>query len=197
MLNTIAGSGLISSAALLCVGASIAFRHLHHPDEGRQLLLLPASPCEKFMARWMLYVPVLYVLLTVAFMVGDVLRMPIRPLFGYDVSFPSAIPTFFAQMKHLFFITPVDRPLVNIGLWTFFGLFHALSLFCSVWLRRMAWLLVAVVFLTVTGLILNDTGKATELHLWVSVVLTVVLTAGAYWLFCHYPAYQLFHPKKD
>jgi len=196
-LEQIGSVGLAVGACLLCVGASIAFRHLHSQNEGRRLLMLPASPLEKFLARWILYVPMLFVLLVVAFMVGDVLRVLIWPLFGYDVSFPSAIPAFFTLLKYLFFITPANQPLAIIIIWAMFLFFHALSLFCSVYVRRMAWLFVLVAFFVVTGLILNGSNKATELHVWEFVVPAVVLAVGSYWLFCRYPQYQLFHHKID
>lgn len=195
-LNRIGAGSLSIGACLLCIGASIAFQHLHRQNEGRQLLMLAASQLEKFLARWILYVPVLFVMLVVAFMVGDTLRVLIWPMFGYDISFPSAIPAFFVHMKQLFFITPSKQPLAIIIMWTMFLFFHALSLFCSVYVRRMAWLFVLTAFFAVIGLILNGS-KATELHMWAFVVPAVVLAVGSYWLFCRYPQFQLFHSKKD
>lgn len=196
-LDQIALASLAIGAALMCVGASIAFRHLHGPNEGRRLLMLPASPIEKFLARWVLYVPLLLVLLVAAFVAGDVLRVLTWPLFGYDVSFPSAIPAFFTQLKYLLFVTPTARPLGVFALWTLFLFFHALSLFCSVWLPRLAQLVVVVVFFAVIALIENAIGNAIMLHLWPFAALTIVLAVGAFWLFCRYPQYQLFHSKKD
>lgn len=195
-LNRIGTGSLAIGASLLCIGASIAFQHLHRQDEGRRLLMLPASLLEKFLVHWILYVPVLFVLLVVAFMVGDTLRVLIWPMFGYDISFPSAIPAFFTQMKLLFFITPPNKPLAIVIMWAFFLFFHALSLFCSVYVRRMAWLFVLTAFFAVIGIILNGS-KATELHVWAFVVPAVVLAIGSYWLFCRYPQFQLFHSKKD
>ena len=186
-------ASLAIGAALMCVGASIAFWHLHRPNEGRRLLKLPATPIEKFLARWVLYVPLLLVLLVAAFVAGDVLRVLTWPLFGYDVSFPSAIPAFFTQLKYLFFVTPTTRPLAVFVLWALFLFFHALSLFCSVALPRLAWLAVLATFFAVIALIENTTGNAATLHLWPFVSLTVVLAVGAFWLFCRYPQYQLFH----
>ena len=196
-LDQTALASLAIGAALMCVGASIAFWHLHRQNEGRRLLMLPASPAEKFLARWVLYVPVLLVMLVAAFLAGDVLRVLTWPLFGYDVSFPSAIPAFFTQLKYLFFVTPTARPLGVLALWALFLFFHALSLFCSVWLPRLAQLVVVVVFFAVITLIENAIGNAATLHLWPFAALTVVLAVGAFWLFCRYPQYQLFHSKKD
>ena len=192
-LDQVALSSLAIGAALMCVGASIAFWHLHRQNEGRRLLMLPASPAEKFLARWVLYVPVLMVLLVVAFVAGDVLRVLTWPLFGYGVSFPSAIPAFFTQLKYLFFVTPTARPLGVFVLWALFLFFHALSLFCSVALPRLAWLAVVATFFAVIALIENATSNATTLHLWPFVAMTIVLAVGAFWLFCRYPQYQLFH----
>jgi len=192
-LDQVALASLAIGAALMCVGASIAFWHLHRPNEGRRLLMLPASPIEKFLARWVLYVPLLLVLLVAAFVAGDMLRVLTWPLFGYDVSFPSAIPAFFTQLKYLFFVTPTARPLGVFALWALFLLFHALSLFCSVWLPRLAWLAVLATFFAVIALIENAIGNAATLHLWPFAALTVVLAVGAFWLFCRYPQYQLFH----
>ena len=196
-LDQTALASLAIGAALMCVGASIAFRHLHRQNEGRRLLMLPATPIEKFLARWVLYVPLLLVLLVVAFVAGDMLRVLTWPLFGYDVSFPSAIPAFFTQLKYLFFVTPTARPLGVFALWTLFLFFHALSLFCSVWLPRLAQLVVVVVFFAVIALIENAIGNAATLHLGPCAALTVVLAVGAFWLFCRYPQYQMFHSKKD
>lgn len=196
-LDLVALASLAIGAALMCVGASIAFWHLHRQNEGRRLLMLPASPIEKFLARWVLYVPVLLVLLVVAFLAGDALRVLTWPLFGYDVSFPSAIPAFFTQLKYLFFVTPTSRPLAVFALWALFLFFHALSLFCSVALPRLAWLAVLATFFAVIALIGNAIGNAAALHLWPFMSLTVVLAMGAFWLFCRYPQYQLFHSKKD
>ncbi len=191
--DQVALGSLAIGAALMCVGASIAFWHLHRQNEGRRLLMLPASPIEKFLARWVLYVPLLLVMLVAAFVAGDMLRVLTWPLFGYDVSFPSAIPAFFTQLKCLLFVTPTARPLGVFALWTLFLFFHALSLFCSVWLPRLAWLAVLAMFFAVIALIENAIGNAATLHLWPFAALTIVLAVGAFWLFCRYPQYQLFH----
>lgn len=196
-IDQVALASLAIGAALMCVGASIAFWHLHRQNEGRRLLMLPATPIEKFLARWVLYVPLLLVMLVAAFMAGDALRVLTWPLFGYDVSFPSAIPAFFTQLKYLFFVTPTARPLGVFALWALFLFFHALSLFCSVALPRLAWLAVLVMFFAVIALIGNTIGNAAALHLWPFMSLTVVLAVGAFRLFCRYPQYQLFHSKKD
>lgn len=195
--DQVALGSLAIGAALMCVGASIAFWHLHRQNEGRRLLMLPATPIEKFLARWVLYVPLLLVMLVAAFVAGDVLRVLTWPLFGYDVSFPSAIPAFFTQLKYLFFVTPTARPLGVFALWALFLFFHALSLFCSVWLPRLAWLAVLAMFFAVIALIENAIGNAIMLHLWPFAALTVVLAVGAFRLFCRYPQYQMFHSKKD
>jgi hypothetical protein len=87
--------------------------------------------------------------------------------------------------------------LAVFALWALFLFFHALSLFCSVALPRLAWLAVMVMFFAVIALIANTTSNAAALHLWPFVSLTVVLDVGAFWLFCRYPQYQMFHSKKD
>ena len=51
-LRDIVGECLIVGVVLLCIGAVIAFNQLHRKNEGRRLLMLPASNLEKFVARW-------------------------------------------------------------------------------------------------------------------------------------------------
>lgn len=73
----------------------------------------------------------------------------------------------------------------------FFWFFHSLSLFSSVWIGRWGWLFVTVVFFAVIGFFYNyQGGNVTVLYL-----LAIVLAIAAYWLFCRFPKYKLFHNK--
>lgn len=137
-LHTVGNSCMIFLAVLMCIGAAFAFYNLHRKNEGRRLLMLPATNLEKYLARWVVYVPVLFVLYVVAFMVADVLRMAIWPVLvsSEKISFPTAIPEFFGVMKYLVLWTNPFH-LVKIALmWGFFWFFHSLSLFSSVWIGR-------------------------------------------------------------
>lgn len=194
-LHTAGNTCMIFLAVLMCVGAAFAFFHLHRKNEGRRLLMVPATNFEKYLARWVVYVPVLFVLYVVAFMVSDVLRMAIWPVFesaNNKISFPTAIPQFFDVLKRLIVWNPFHLEKITL-IWGFFWFYHALSLFSSVWIGRWAWLFVIVVFFAVIG-VLNQTnyqGWAVA----VFYLLTVVLAVAAYWLFCRFPKYKLFHNK--
>ena len=182
-------------AVLMCIGAAFAFYNLHRKNEGRRLLMLPATNLEKFLARWVVYVPVLFVLYVVAFIVGDVLRMAILPVFvsSEKISFPTAIPEFFGVMKYLVVWTSTLHFYKLLALWRKFWFFHALSLFSSVWIGRWAWLFVTMVFFAVTALLLR--GNYLGWDVAVLYLLAVVLAVAAYWLFCRFPKYKLFHNK--
>lgn len=182
-------------ALLMCIGAAFAFYNLHRKNEGRRLLMLPATNLEKFLARWVVYVPVLFVLYVVAFIVGDVLRMAILPVFvsSEKISFPTAIPEFFGVMKYLVVWTSTLHFYKLLALWRKFWFFHALSLFSSVWIGRWAWLFVTMVFFAVTALLLR--GNYLGWDVAVLYLLAVVLAVAAYWLFCRFPKYKLFHNK--
>jgi len=194
-LHTVGEGNMLLLAPLMCVGAAFAFYNLHRKNEGRRLLMLPATNLEKYLARWVVYVPVLFVLYVVAFMVVDVLRMAIWPVLvsSEKISFPTAIPEFFGVMKYLVLWTNPFH-LVKIALmWGFFWFFHSLSLFSSVWIGRWGWLFVTVVFFAVIGFFYNyQGGNVTVLYL-----LAIVLAVAAYWLFCRFPKYKLFHFKAD
>ena len=155
--------------------------------------MLPASNMEKFVARWVVYVPVLFVIYVVAFMLGDLLRMAVWPVFSDKITFPTAIPKFFCVMKYLVVWTnPFHLEKITL-MWGLFWFFHALSLFSSVWIGRWAWLFVTVVFFAVIGLFIQinyQGGIVTVFYL-----LAVVLAIVAYWLFCRFPKYKLFHNK--
>ena len=190
------GNGCMSFLALLmCIGAAFAFYNLHRKNEGRQLLMLPATNLEKFLARWVVYVPVLFVLYVVAFIVGDVLRMAILPVFvsSEKISFPTAIPEFFGVMKYLVVWTSTLHFYKLLALWRKFWFFHALSLFSSVWIGRWAWLFVTMVFFAVTALLLRGNYQGWDVTVFY--LLAVVLAIAAYWLFCRFPKYKLFHNK--
>ncbi len=192
-LHTAGNSCMLFLAVLMCVGAAFAFFHLHRKNEGRRLLMLPATNLEKFMARWVVYVPVLLVLYVVAFMVSDLLRMTIWPVFTEEVSFPTAIPAFFGVMKYLVVWTNPFHLEKIFLMWGLFWFFHALSLFSSVWIGRWAWLFVTVVFFAVIGLFIQINYQGGNVALFY--LLAVVLAIAAYWLFCRFPKYKLFHNK--
>lgn len=182
-------------AVLMCVGAAFAFYNLHRKNEGRRLLMLPASNLEKFLARWVVYVPVLLVLYVVAFMVSDLLRMTIWPVFTEEVSFPTAIPAFFGVMKYLVLWTNPFHLEKIFLMWGLFWFFHALSLFSSVWIGRWAWLFVTVVFFAVIGLFIQINYQGGNVALFY--LLAVVLAIAAYWLFCRFPNTNCFTIKTD
>ena len=191
-LHTAGNSCMLFLAVLMCVGAAFAFFHLHRKNEGRRLLMLPATNLEKFLARWVVYVPVLLVLYVVAFMVSDLLRMTIWPVFTEEVSFPTAIPEFFGVMKYLVVWNPFHLEKILL-IWGFFWFYHSLSLFSSVWIGRWAWLFVTVVFFAVIGFLTNLNYQVG--YVPVFYLMAVVLAVAAYWLFCRFPKYKLFHNK--
>ena len=192
-LHTAGNSCMSFLAVLMCVGAAFAFYNLHRKNEGRRLLMLPATNLEKYLARWVVYVPVLFVLYVVAFMVSDVLRIVIWPVFSEEVSFPTAIPEFFGVMKYLVVWTSTLHFYKLLALWRKFWFFHALSLFSSVWIGRWAWLFVTMVFFAVTALLLRGNYQGWDVTVFY--LLAVVLAIAAYWLFCRFPKYKLFHFK--
>lgn len=195
-LHTVGNSCMLFLAVLMCVGAAFAFFHLHRKNEGRRLLMLPATNLEKFLARWVVYVPVLLVLYVAAFMVSDVLRMAVWPVLvsSEKISFPTAIPEFFGVMKYLVMWTNPFHLEKIFLMWGFFWFFHALSLFSSVWIGRWSWLFVTVVFFAVIGFF-SQTNYHAEDGPMVFYLLAVVLAVAAYWLFCRFPKYKLFHNK--
>ena len=192
-LRDIVGECLVVGEVLLCIGAVIAFNQLHRKNEGRRLLMLPASNMEKFVARWVVYVPVLFVLYVVAFMLGDLLRMAVWPAFSDKISFPTAIPKFLSSLKYMVVWTSELHLLQILVMWGLFWFFHALSLFCSVWIGRWGWLPVTVVFFGFMALFIQT--KYQGEYLEVFYLMAVVLMIAAYWLFCHFPKYKLFHFK--
>ena len=192
-LRGAASSCATVGAVLLCIGAAFAFYQLHHRNESRRWLMLPASNMEKFVARWVVYVPVLFVIYVVAFMLGDLLRMAVWPVFSEEVSFPTAIPAFFGVMKYLVVWTSTLHFYKLLALWRKFWFFHALGLFSSVWIGRWAWLFVTNVFFAVTALLLRGNYQGWDVTLFY--LLAVLLAIAAYWLFCRFPKYKLFHNK--
>ena len=162
-------------AVLMCVGAAFAFYNLHRKNEGRRLLMLPATNLEKFLARWVVYVPVLLVLYVVAFMVSDLLRMAVWPVLvsSEKISFPTAIPEFFGVMKYLVVWTSTLHFYKLLALWRKF---------------------VTVVFFAVIGFFIQTNYNGGD-ALAVFYLLAVVLAVAAYWLFCRFPKYKLFHNK--
>lgn len=195
-LHTVGNSCMSFLAVLMCVGAAFAFFHLHRKNEGRRLLMLPATNLEKFLARWVVYVPVLLVLYVVAFMVSDVLRMAIWPVFespNNKISFPTAIPEFFRVMKYLVVWTSTLHFYKLLALWRKFWFFHSLSLFSSVWIGRWAWLFLTVVYFAVLALLLRENYQGWDVPVFY--LMAIVLAIAAYWLFCRFPKYKLFHNK--
>ena len=69
----------------------------------------------------------------------------------------------------------------------------SLRLFCSVWIGRWGWLPVTVVFFGFMALFIQT--KYQGEYLEVLYLMAVVLMIAAYWLFCHFPKYKLFHFK--
>lgn len=194
-LRSAASIGALVGAVMLCVGAAFAFYHLHRKNEGRRLLMLPATNLEKFLARWVVYVPVLFVLFIAAFVLGDLLRMAIWPVFYDEVTFPSSIPMFFDTLKALLLPMSARYPIRVFLLWSMFLFFHALSLFSSVWIGRLGWLFVAVVFFVLTFGILDNYDGSFTLPVIQLCALILLLIVAAYWLFCRFPQYKLFHFK--
>ena len=182
---------LAVGALLMCLGAVFAFYHLHRKNEGRRLLMLPATNIEKFLARWVVYVPVWFVLLLVAFMVADVLRMAIWPAFSTEITFPTAIPQFLFNLKQLVVWPSGLRSAAILLLWGLFWFFHSLSLLSSVWIGRWGWVSVAVVFFAVIALFIKADYRGADVAVFY--LLAVALTIVAYWLFCRFPKYKLFH----
>lgn len=196
-LRSAAGICALVGAVMLCIGAVSAFDHLHRKNEGRRLLMLPATNLEKFLARWVVYVPLLFVVFVVAFMLGDLLRMAIWPVVYDELSFPSAIPMFFDTLKALLWPMSARFPMRVLLVWAMFLFFHALSLFGGVWMgRRLGWLFVAVVFFGLVAVFAG--GFSPDVTGWplpLLVLSMALATVAAYWLFCRFPKYKLFHFK--
>jgi len=180
--------------ALMCYFATCAFRRLHQKQEGRELLMLPASNLEKYLAHWILYVPVMLVLLVVAFMLGDLLRIVMTPLLFSDMNIPTAIPAFFDRLAQVFW-----RQNHFEVAWALMLSFHSLSLFSSVWLGRLGWPLVLAVFFGLLALALNTVkiGVPDINRFLFTYLVPAAFTIGSYWLFCRFPKGKLFHFKKE
>jgi len=170
---------------LMCVGISLAFTTLHHRHHSRQLLLLPASNAEKFVMLWLLYVPVLLVLYSAAFVVADVLRMLTLPLLHSNGSLPSAIPAFFQWLGY-FLTLNVPNNYDVAEAWIVMLFIHSLCLCCSV--------LCGTPGILLSGLILYGLVQLSGLlHFSTAVMIAFIplFTGTAYWLFCQYPSSQL------
>ena len=128
-------------------------------------------------------------------LVADVVRMAVWPVLvsSPKISFPTAIPEFFGVMKYLVVWTNPFHLEKIFLMWGLFWFFHALSLFSSVWIGRWAWLFVTVVFFAVIGLFIQINYQGGNVALFY--LLAVVLAIAAYWLFCRFPKYKLFHNK--
>ncbi len=180
--------------ALLCLFATYAFRRLHQKQEGRELLMLPASNLEKYLVLWILYVPVMLVLLVVAFMLGDLLRIVLTPLLYSDMNIPTAIPVFFDRLAQIF----IRQNQAQVA-WALMLSFHSLSLFSSVWLGRLSGVLVLAAFFGLIALALNSVEIGTrDFNLFLFTYLVpAAFTIGSYWLFCRFPKSKLFHFKNE
>ncbi|MBR1932130.1 MAG: hypothetical protein IJ841_00365 [Prevotella sp.] len=192
LMNKIANISLHYLVFMMCFGATFAFSTLHRRHAGRQLLLLPASNAEKFAALWFVYVPLLVVVLVLAFIAGDLLRMLILPLLVDNGHCPSAVPYFLDnlwgwlsgqeevyRLKHHFILQ----------VWALFLFCHALCLLCSVVAGYLGWLLSAV-----TLYVLADAFIRYYDHVASAPYVLLVLAVGfcwlAYCLFCRYPLFK-------
>jgi len=190
-MKKIGGVSLLLLTFYMWVGATFAFSTLHRKHTGRQLLMLPATNLEKFLALWVIYVPVLFVCLIVAFVVGDLARMIILPLFIEHGSLPSAIPAFFSQMWDwltLHAASPGNLRFM-IRSWVLILMIHALSLFYSALAGYLGWLLTGITVYAGTYLFINTYGQS-PWHAPFLLLLAVVLLLMAYRLFCRYPLFK-------
>lgn len=193
-MKKIGGVSLLLLTFYMWVGATFAFSTLHRKHTGRQLLMLPATNLEKFLALWVIYVPVLFVCLIVAFVVGDLARMLILPLFIEHGSLPSAIPAFFSQMWDWLTLHAASPGSLRsmIQSWALILMIHALSLFYSALAGYAGWLLTGVTVYAGVYLFINAYGQS-PWHLPLLLMLAVVLLVMAYRLFCRYSPYRLLN----
>ncbi len=194
VLRDVAQVSMLVLLALMCLFVTYAFRRMHRKHEGRELLMLPASNLEKYLAHWILYVPVGFVLLVVAFMLGDLLRIVMTPLLYSDMNIPTAIPMLFDRLAQVFW-----RQNHFEVAWALMLSFHSLSLFSSVWLGRLSWMLVLTVFFGLLALALNAVkiGVPDINRFLFAYLVPAAFTIGSYWLFCRFPKSKLFHFKKE
>lgn len=184
MLIEVANISLFFLAALMCFGATFAFSTLHRRHAGRQLLLLPASNMEKFLALWLIYVPLLLVVLTSAFCVSDLLRMLLLPMLTEQGHWPSAIPAFFYC-----FWQWLSGHVYIVQAWALFFIIHAFCLLSSVVAGNVGWLLSG---LTVLGCAYYLIGyyDGANWQVVLLILLGLVLLLLAYRLFCRYPLFK-------
>lgn len=178
-LDLVANASLFFLAVLMCLGATFAFSTLHRRHAGRQLLLLPASNLEKCLALWLIYVPLLLVVLIAAFCVSDLLRMLLLPLLMEQSHWPSAIPAF----CYFLWMWVSDPILPSLAL--VFAI-HAFCLLSSVVAGYVGWLLSG---LTVFGCAYYLIGyyDGTNWQVLLLFLLGLVLLLLTYRLFCRYP----------
>lgn len=194
MIEKTNGICLLALTLFMCIGATFAFTTLHRRHAGRQLLMLPAPNVEKFLALWVVYVPVLFVCLVLAFVVGDLMRMLILPLLTEQGHLPSSIPSFFSRMWYWIALretVPANLQFMMES-WTLILTIHALSLFCSVLAGYAGWLLMGVTVYVGTYLFINSYGQASW-HVPFLLMLAVVLLLMAYRLFRSYTPSQLLN----
>lgn len=171
---------------LMCIGISMGFTTLHHRHRGRQLLLLPAGNASKFLALWLLYVPLLLVLFSVAFIVADVLRMCTLPLLHSEGHLPSAIPAFFQWMGY-FLTLSVPYGYDVFEVWTYLLFTHSLCLCCGVLCGALSIFLSGIVLYLLAFLL----GVLMLPHEVVAVLFIPLFAWAAYWLFCRYPSIRI------
>lgn len=190
MLLQVSNISLFFLTFLMCFGATFAFSTLHRRHAGRQLLMLPASNVEKFMALWLIYVPLLFVVLILAFFVSDLLRIIILPLLTENGHQPSAIPYFFSNMWRWIGGQHVGinmRPII-IQAWALIFVIHSLCLLSSVVAGNVGWLLSALTFYGYAYFFIDSYGH----YAWqvpLLITLTIVFLLFTYRLFCRFPLF--------
>ncbi|MCM1484020.1 MAG: hypothetical protein NC043_06770 [Muribaculaceae bacterium] len=69
------GTFMIMFGVFTCIGASMMMNWMDTRGKRLNTLMVPATQLEKYVARWILYVPVVAILFTVLFLIGDTLRV--------------------------------------------------------------------------------------------------------------------------
>ena len=177
---------------LMWVGATFAFSTLHRHHAGRQLLMLPASNAEKFLALWFIYVPLLFAVLSVAFIVGDLLRMAILPLLIEQGNQPSVIPLFFSTMWQWLTMQPtwMGSPEETMKAWSVIVATHAFCLLSSVVAGYAGWLLAGLTLYGCAYLSLDSLGGNSWQVTLLLTLLSLLLSLLAYRMFCRFPLFK-------
>ena len=184
MLNEIANVCLLFLAAMMSIGATFAFSTLHRRHAGRQLLLLPASNLEKFLALWLIYVPLPLVVLIAAFCVSDLLRMLLLPLLTEQGHWPSAIPAFFYWLWQW-----LSGQIYIVQVWALIFVIHTFCLLCSVVAGYVGWLLSALTVFGCAYSFLEYYGRY-DWQVALLLLLAAVFLLLAYRLFCRFPLFK-------